>query len=83
VRGALKTLERERPVVLSELSFEMLGRVSRVDPLSYLSLFTGLGYAINIIDRDAPGSLIAVESAEKLVAQWPDPLHVEDLLLLP
>jgi hypothetical protein len=81
--GALETLERERPIVLSELSFEMLDRVSKMKPGAYLSLFTDLGYRINVIDRETPGHLVPIESVDTLVAQWPSALHVEDLLLVP
>jgi FkbM family methyltransferase len=83
IQGALATLERERPVVVSELNFVMLHRVSKMDPQTYLSFFTRLGYHIHVIDRDQPGNLIPVESAETLMVRWPHELHVEDLLLLP
>lgn len=83
VRGGARTIERCRPIVISEFSCEMLRRVSHIDPLEYLSFFADQGYRISIIDRSRPGSLVPVASPDHLLAGWGDPLRIEDLLFLP
>lgn len=83
VHGGIRTIERCRPVVISEFSCEMLRRVSRVEPVEYLSLFTHRGYRISIIDRSDPGQLRPVASPDALLATWGDELRIEDLLLEP
>jgi len=49
-RGAQATLEKCRPVVLSELSPDMLKRGSDVTPEAVFSLFETMGYRIFLID---------------------------------
>ncbi|MBO0715686.1 MAG: FkbM family methyltransferase [Acidimicrobiales bacterium] len=83
LRGGTRTIERSRPVVISEFSCEMLRRVSRMEPVEYLSFFTHRGYRISIIDRSEPGSLRPVASPDALLASWGDELRIEDLLLEP
>lgn len=83
VRGARKTISRCRPVVISELSPEMLRRVSGMEPLEYLKFFSDLGYAMSIIERTQPGRLTPFGSPEELLAGWTDKFRLEDLLLLP
>jgi FkbM family methyltransferase len=80
--GALKTLERWRPIVVSEFSCEMLRRVSGMEPEAYLDLFADLGYRLHVIDRDEPGRLVALSPSE-LLSTWDDDLRIEDLLFLP
>ena len=82
VRGALGVLERDRPVVTSELSLDMLRRVSGVSGEEYLALFTERGYSICVVDR-AGGPPAALSSADELLSTWGDPYRIEDLLLLP
>ncbi|MGH8981994.1 MAG: FkbM family methyltransferase [Acidimicrobiales bacterium] len=81
--GASETIARCRPLVVSELSFEMLRRVSGVEPRQYLSRFTALDYEINVIERDEVGKLTPYASADDLLARWPSEFHIEDLLLVP
>jgi FkbM family methyltransferase len=83
IRGGTRIIERCRPVVISEFSCEMLRRVSRMEPLDYLSFFTERGYRISIIDRSDPGSLRPVSSPDALLATWGDELRIEDLLIEP
>jgi hypothetical protein len=84
LQGALNTIRKCRPVIVSELSFEMLRRVSGTDPLDYLVLFEELGYRLNILDRASPGTLLPFGSSSELVKNWGDnALRIEDLLFLP
>ncbi|MBO0835251.1 MAG: FkbM family methyltransferase, partial [Actinobacteria bacterium] len=81
-RGARRTIERYRPIVLSELSCEMLQRVSGMPAGEYLQAFVDLGYTINVIDPDK-GKVLPYASPAQLLEAWSDPLAIEDLLLLP
>ncbi len=80
--GARGIIDRDRPIVSSEFSVEMIERISGVPARDYLEFFTSRNYAINIIDR-SDGSLRPYPSADALLADWPDHLHLEDLLFLP
>jgi FkbM family methyltransferase len=51
--GALETLSRDRPIVVSEFSTEMLSRVSGISPRTFLDTFQDLGYRLNLIDRSS------------------------------
>jgi FkbM family methyltransferase len=82
MQGASRLIERDRPIVSSEFSVEMIERISGVAAIDYLQFFTSRGYGINVIDR-ADGCLRPYASASQLLDTWPDRLHLEDLLFLP
>jgi len=52
VAGALRLIERDRPIVLLEYSPELLARVSGVEGVDLLIGFATIGYTINILDSD-------------------------------
>ena len=83
VRGGAKTIRQSRPVIITELSRDMLGRVSEVDPLGYLSWYAGLGYRIHVIDKASPGAVSPARTPRELLASWDDEFRIEDLLLDP
>lgn len=82
VTGAVRSLERCRPVVFSEFSTDMTRRVSGIDPIEYPRWFTDRGWSLSVVDRDT-GRLRPFATPEALLAWWPDDLHQEDLLFLP
>ena len=82
VAGARRILESSRPVVATELSLEMLGRVSGVTAEEYLAGFEALGYRISLLNRET-GRPDPPTTAAQLLENWADPLQIEDLLLLP
>jgi FkbM family methyltransferase len=82
LQGAARILDEDQPIVCSEFSVEMTERVSGVPAREYLDLFTKRGYQINIINR-SDGTLKSFAKAEELLAGWPGPVHLEDLLFLP
>jgi FkbM family methyltransferase len=82
LQGATRILDNDQPIVSSEFSVEMIERISGVAAIEYLSLFTDRGYQINVIDR-TDASLRPFASGPELLAQWPTPIHLEDLLFLP
>lgn len=83
VEGGAETIARCRPVVVSELSCDMLRRISGMEPRSYLSWFTDLGYGINVIERSGPRTLTPYSSADELLDGWGSALRIEDLLFVP
>jgi len=82
VAGARNLIEKWLPLMTTELSLEMLGRVSGINGEDFLRWFEALGYEIAILNRttNRPDPPI---SAAQLLANWAGPLHIEDLLLLP
>jgi FkbM family methyltransferase len=82
VTGGAATLERCRPVVVSELSPEMCTRISGVEAGDYLRWFAARGWALNVVD-EADGGLLPFDTPEDVLAWWPDPMRGEDLLFLP
>jgi FkbM family methyltransferase len=82
VSGAKRLIEEFRPVVTTELSFEMLSRVSGTTPEKYLGWFQERGYRVSVINRKS-GELEDVDDLQGFVAKWGRWLRIEDLLLLP
>jgi FkbM family methyltransferase len=82
VAGARRILETSRPVVATELSLEMLPRVSGISGEEYLGGFEALGYRISLLNRGT-GLPDPPTTAAQLLKEWADPLQIEDLLLLP
>jgi hypothetical protein len=63
-RGARATIERSRPIILSELSPEMLKRVSGVPVRTFFDFFQALGYRCFIVDKQRCGEEV-VEFPDK------------------
>jgi FkbM family methyltransferase len=82
VAGARGLLETSRPVVATELSLEMLPRVSGISGEEYLEGFEALGYRISLLNRGT-GHPDPPTTAAQILKEWADPLQIEDLLLLP
>lgn len=83
VDGAREVISTHRPVVIAELSREMLPRVSGMSPEDYLEWFRSLDYEMGIIERDTRGTVPLHDSVEKLMSNWTSPTAVEDVLLVP
>src|SRR5262249_1136111 len=81
VAGARGLLARDRPIVTSEFSTEMLGRVSGVSGRVYLETFRSLGYRIFLIDR-ATSALDPVEDLGAFLDGYALG-RIEDLAFLP
>ena len=82
VAGAQRILETWRPVVATELSVEMLPRVSGIGGEEYLEGFEKLGYRISLLNR-ATGLARCPGDGRTIMKDWADPFQIEDLLLLP
>ena len=82
LEGGRKTLERDRPLIVMEFSCEMSERVSGVVPGEALQDALDLGYRLFLLDRQTR-ERIPFASAAALLADWGDPLRIEDLLLQP
>lgn len=74
--GARATIERCRPVILSEMSPPMLERVSGVSAKAFFDFFAELGYRCFIVEREHYG-----EEVRAFPNDWPVPLI--NIALLP
>jgi hypothetical protein len=59
LRGAARTFQQHRPVVVSEVSPLLLEKISGMSAQSYLACFLDLGYELSVVDRDGNGELFA------------------------
>jgi hypothetical protein len=80
--GATKILERDRPIVTTELKEEMLGRVSQMSLGEYLGHFEALGYAPVLLDKET-GEEQHYENAAALLDSWEVKDELRDVLLVP
>jgi len=82
VKGATRIIERDRPIVTTELKDEMLRRVSGMTMADYLGYFEKLGYAPSLLEK-ATGAEKAYASVAELLADWGETDELRDVLLLP
>ncbi len=82
VKGATRLIERDRPVITTELKEEMLQRVSGTSVAEYLGYFEGLGYAPSVLERGS-GAEKPYPSVAALLAEWADTDELRDILLIP
>jgi FkbM family methyltransferase len=82
VKGAAGLIERDRPVITTELKDEMLRRVSGVSVAAYLGYFEGLGYTPSLLEKGS-GVEKPYPSVAALLADWGQEDELRDVLLLP
>ncbi len=82
VRGATRIIERDRPVVTTELKDEMLRRVSATTVAEYLGYFEKLGYTAVLLEKTT-GDQRTYASVAHLLADWGETDELRDVLLLP
>lgn len=81
VHGATRIIEKDRPIVTTELKEEMLQRVSGRSVADYLGYFGDLGYLPTVLDPES-GTEKPYPSMRALLEEWvADDLR--DVLLLP
>ena len=71
VAGATRLIERDRPIITTELKDEMLRRVSGTSVADYLGYFEGLGYTPSLLEK-ATGAEKPYPSVTALLADWGD-----------
>ncbi len=81
VKGAARLIERDRPVVTTELKEEMLRRVSGSSVADYLGWFEGLGYTPTLLEKN--GAEKPYPSVAALLADWAGEDELRDVLLVP
>ncbi len=82
VRGATGLIERDRPIVTTELKDEMLRRVSGTSVAEYLGYFERVGYTPTVLEK-ASGAEKPYPSVAALLADWGDTDELRDVLLIP
>ena len=80
--GGEDILRRDRPIVTSEFSLEMLGRISEINGSEYLQWMKNLGYQIFLLDRTT-AQRHEVRDIDKLMADWGRIDRIEDLAFIP
>ena len=82
LQGALQTIRRCRPVVVSEFSTEMLQRISGWGGLRFVETITALGYSLFLCDK--PTRLLQpVNDARAFVREFEGTVRIEDLVFCP
>ena len=82
VKGAARLIERDRPIVTTELKDEMLRRVSGTTVADYLGYFEGLGYTPSLLEK-ATGAEKPYPSVADLLADWGEADELRDVLAPP
>jgi len=82
VAGARRTIERDRPIVTSEFSMEMLPRVSGIDCMEFLDFFRSLRYSMYVISQTT-GEPQFVENPQTFLADYGSEIRIEDLAFFP
>jgi FkbM family methyltransferase len=80
--GATKLIEKWHPIITTEFSMEMLPRVSGIAGGDFIRWLQGFGYASYVVARDMSG-LKAIDDVDRFVAEWGDPVRIEDLAFWP
>ena len=81
IKGATRLIERDRPVITTELKEDMLAQVSKMSLDEYLGYFEGLGYAASVLEKS--GAQRSFPTMAALLADWEDRGELRDLLLVP
>jgi FkbM family methyltransferase len=82
VGGATKLIEHNRPIITTELTREMLRRVSAASVADYLGYFESLGYAPTALEP-SNGAETQYPSMAALLADWGGENNLRDVLLIP
>jgi len=82
VRGATGLIERDRPIITTELKDEMLRRVSGTSVAEYLGYFESVGYTPALLEK-ATGAEKPYPSVAALLADWGETDELRDVLLVP
>ncbi len=82
IAGARRLVAECRPAVVTEVSEEMLARVSGSSVREYLDWFVSQGYSVSALDRTG-GEPKAIDDLNGFLSAWGDPARIENLLLLP
>lgn len=81
VAGATRIIKESRPIVTSEYSPEMLGRISGTTPTDYIFQFTSLGYEMLVLGRS--GEANAVKDVMAFIRDYGAHTRIEDLAFVP
>jgi FkbM family methyltransferase len=82
VGGATRLIERDRPIVTTEITRDMLRQVSATSVEDYLGYFDRLGYRPTVLEPST-GAENPYPSMAALLADWGGPKVLRDLLLIP
>ena len=81
VKGAMRLIERDRPVITTELKEDMLAHVSKMSLDEYLGYFERLGYGASVLEKS--GAQRSFPDMAALLTDWEDRAELRDILLVP
>jgi FkbM family methyltransferase len=82
VGGATRLIERDRPIITTELTRDMLRNVSAVSIAEYLGYFERLGYTPTVLESSS-GAEKPYPSVSALLADWGGRNELRDVMLVP
>ena len=82
IKGAQQMIKRDRPIVTSEFSLEMLARVSGITGKEYLMDFCNLNYKPFMIDRSTK-ELVEILNIDLFLGNYGSSTRIEDFVFLP
>jgi FkbM family methyltransferase len=80
--GGEKLLQQFRLIIVAEFSLEMLQRVSGIGGADFLKWMTNFGYGVYLLCRDGSG-LQKINDIDLFLANWRNPVRIEDLAFVP
>lgn len=82
LRGAEAIIRRCHPIVTTELSLEMLSRVSGIHGPEFLKWMQGFGYRAYLLGKDG-AAVEAIDDVDAFFAGWGSFYRIEDLAFIP
>jgi FkbM family methyltransferase len=82
VAGATRVIESSRPIVTTELTRDMLRRVSAESISDYLGYFENLGYRLIVLEPST-GEEVPYPTVDALLEAWGGQNRLRDVLLVP
>jgi FkbM family methyltransferase len=70
LRGLARTLERHRPVLVSEFHPACLRQNAGVEPGDYLDQVLAQGYVLSVLSQDARGRELPCRDRDAVLAEW-------------
>jgi FkbM family methyltransferase len=82
--GATRIIDRDRPIISSEFSPEMLARVSGVDAFEFLMSFKRRDYRIMTLDRSAgQDAEVELDDVPAFIRNYGSPTRIEEIVFVP
>jgi len=81
ISGALESIRKHRPVIVTEFSVDMLAGASGVSGQDYLRRYLEMGYRARTLGLSGP--IEEITDPEAWLANWPDRFRIDDIAFVP